>query len=180
MWPLIDKRGVDNACGFVIEMKVIRTLMLINHLVDSLPLLHKTDELNSLRKQPTFWDATTGFPLKWRLSNDYWWGATTHLGSASDWSCRERNLLQPFRSTTQIRVVTSHQYGILRSFLRKCRGMSGVPQARTLYLVEVTNSILILTTALGLFVNLFSYFVVWKQPLTNCTYRRYRFGMSSK
>ena len=34
--------------------------------------------------------------------------------------------------STQIRVVTSHQYGILRSFLRKCRGMSGVPQARTL------------------------------------------------
>ena len=180
MWPLIDKGGIDNACGFVIEMKVIRTLMLINHLVYSLPLLHKTDELNSLRKQPTFWDATTGFPLKWRLSNDYWWGATTHLGSASDWSCRERDLLQPIRSTTQIQVVTSHQYGILRSFLRQCRGMSGVPQARTLYLVEVTNSILILTPALGLFVDLFSYIVVWKQPLTNCTYRRYRFGMSSK
>ena len=45
------------------EMKVIRTLMPINHLVYSLPLLHKTDELNSLRKQPTFCDAT-GFPLK--------------------------------------------------------------------------------------------------------------------
>ena len=35
--------------------------MPINHLVYSLPLLHKTDELNSLRKQPTFCDATTGF-----------------------------------------------------------------------------------------------------------------------
>ena len=46
------------------EMKVTRTLMPINHLVYSLPLLHKTDELNSLRKQPTFWDATTAFPLK--------------------------------------------------------------------------------------------------------------------
>ena len=43
------------------EMKVIRTLMPINHLVYSLPLLHKTDELNSLRKRPTFCDATTGF-----------------------------------------------------------------------------------------------------------------------
>ena len=31
----------------------------------------------SLRKQPTFGDATTGFPAKWRLRND--------LGSASDW-----------------------------------------------------------------------------------------------
>ena len=27
------------------------------------------------------------------------------LGSGSDWSCRERNLLQPIRSTTQIWVV---------------------------------------------------------------------------
>ena len=43
------------------EMKMIRTVMPINHLVYSLPLLHKTDELNSLRKQPTFCDATTGF-----------------------------------------------------------------------------------------------------------------------
>ena len=34
------------------------------------------------------------------------------LVSASDWSCNEGNLLQPIRSTTQIRVVTGHQYGI--------------------------------------------------------------------
>ena len=34
------------------------------------------------------------------------------LGSASDWSCRVENLLQPTRSTTQIWVVTRHQYGI--------------------------------------------------------------------
>ena len=34
------------------------------------------------------------------------------LGSVSDWSCREGNLLQPIRSTTQICVVTRHQYGI--------------------------------------------------------------------
>ena len=34
------------------------------------------------------------------------------LGSASDWSCRVGNLLQPIRSTTQIWVVTRHQYGI--------------------------------------------------------------------
>ena len=29
--------------------------------------------------------------------------------SASDWSCREKNLLQPIRSTTQIWVVNRHQ-----------------------------------------------------------------------
>ena len=34
------------------------------------------------------------------------------LSSASDWSWRVENLLQPIRSTTQIWVVTRHQYGI--------------------------------------------------------------------
>ena len=68
----------------------------------------------SLRKQPTFRDATTGFPSKWRLRNA---GRNsilmTHhypdLGSAFDWS---------IRSTTQIWAVT-RQYEFLRSFLRR-------------------------------------------------------------
>ena len=34
------------------------------------------------------------------------------LGRASDRSCRVGNLIQPIRSTTQIWVVTRHQYGI--------------------------------------------------------------------
>ena len=34
------------------------------------------------------------------------------LGSFSGWSCRVRNLIQPIRSTTEISVVTRHQYGI--------------------------------------------------------------------
>ena len=34
------------------------------------------------------------------------------LGSASNWSYHVGNLLQPIRSTTQICVVTRHQYGI--------------------------------------------------------------------
>ena len=34
------------------------------------------------------------------------------LGSASDWSCCEGNLLQPIRSTTQFLIVTRHQYGV--------------------------------------------------------------------
>ena len=34
------------------------------------------------------------------------------LSSAFDWSCRVRNLLPSIRSTTQIWVVTRHQYGI--------------------------------------------------------------------
>ena len=38
------------------------------------------------------------------------------LGSASDWSYRLGNLIQPIRSTTQLWVVTRHQYGISALF----------------------------------------------------------------
>ena len=34
------------------------------------------------------------------------------LSNGSDWSCRARNLIQPIRGTTQIWVMTRHQYGI--------------------------------------------------------------------
>ena len=46
------------------EMKVIRTLKPINHLAYSLPAAHDYIHYFSLRKQPTFCDATTGFPAK--------------------------------------------------------------------------------------------------------------------
>ena len=36
----------------------------------------------------------------------------SNLGSASDRSCCVGNLIQQIRSTTQIWVVTRHQYGI--------------------------------------------------------------------
>ena len=56
-------------------------------------------------------------PPKWRLRNELSNSIliTRHypdLGSTSDWSCRMGNLIQPIRSTTQILVVTRHQYGI--------------------------------------------------------------------
>ena len=38
--------------------------------------------------------------------------SSLNLGIASDWSFCEENLLQPITSTTQIWVVTRHQYGI--------------------------------------------------------------------
>ena len=77
-----------------------------------------------LKQQTKFRDAITGFPTNWRLrSSDarnsilmtsYWWCVTTHanLSSASNWSCRVGNLLQPIRSSSLIWVVTLHQYGI--------------------------------------------------------------------
>ena len=108
-----------------------------------LTILQKSRGLCSLRKQPTFGDATTGFPAKWRLRNE---GRnsilmTRHypdLGSASDWSCRVGNLIRPIRSTTQIWVVTHYQYGIsaLVSSVAKCRLLS---QARDFEQATVYN-----------------------------------------
>ena len=71
----------------------------------------------SLRKQPTFGDATTGFPAKWRLRNERRNSIliTRHyqdLGNSSDWSCHVGNLIQPIRRTTQILGVTRRQSGI--------------------------------------------------------------------
>ena len=70
----------------------------------------------SVRKQPTFGDTTTGFPVKWRLRSERSNSIlmTRHypdLGSASDWLCHLGNLIQPIKSTTQIWVVTHHHYG---------------------------------------------------------------------
>ena len=70
-----------------------------------------------LRKQPTFGDATTGFPTKWRLRNERRNSIlmTRHypdLSSASDWLNQMSHAARPIRSTTQIWVVTRHQYGI--------------------------------------------------------------------
>ena len=63
----------------------------------------------------------TGFPAKWRLRNERRNSKLIRrhypdLGSASDWSCSVGNLFQPIRSTTQIWVVTRHQYGISAFF----------------------------------------------------------------
>ena len=74
-------------------------------------------EIINLRKQPTFRDATSGFPAKWRQRNERRNSilVTRHdpdLFSTSDWSCREGMFLQPIRSTIQIWVVVRHQYGI--------------------------------------------------------------------
>ena len=71
----------------------------------------------SLRKQPTFGDATTGFHTKWRLRNEYRNSIlmTCHypdLGSASDWLNQISHAVWSIRSTTQIWVVMRHRYGI--------------------------------------------------------------------
>ena len=78
----------------------------------------------SLRKQETFGDATIGFPAKWRLRNErrnsiLMTRHGAYLGSASDWSCRVGNLIQPIRISTQIWVVTRDSMDFLCSFLRR-------------------------------------------------------------
>ena len=66
----------------------------------------------SLRKQLTFGDATTGFPAKWRLRNERRNSIFPYLVSASDWLNEISRAAQPIRSTTQIWVVTRHEYEI--------------------------------------------------------------------
>ena len=65
-------------------------------------------------KQLTFHDATAGFPTKWHLRNKRRNSIlmTCHypdLGSTSDWLKQISLEAWPIRSTTQIKVVTSHQ-----------------------------------------------------------------------
>ena len=86
--------------------------------------------MSSLRKQPTFGDASTGFPAKWRLRNERrnFILMTRHypdLSNASDWLNQISYAARPIRRTTRIWVVTRHHYEILRSFLR--RHLSGKP-----------------------------------------------------
>ena len=92
-------------------------------------------EILNLRKQSTFHDATTGSPAKWHLRNEHRNSVlmTYHYpdpGSASDWSCRVGNLLQPIRSSTQIWVVTRHQYGISALVSQTSWNVSWFSQAR--------------------------------------------------
>ena len=61
--------------------------------------------ISSLRKLPTFRDATTVFP------RDYIWETSGEI------PLDEANF-QPIRSTIKIWVVTCHQYGSLHSFLK--------------------------------------------------------------
>ena len=71
----------------------------------------------SLRKQTTFRDISSDFPVKGHLRNKcrnsiLMMHHYPDLASASDWSCCMWNLPQPIISTTQIWVVACYQYGI--------------------------------------------------------------------
>ena len=73
--------------------------------------------ITSLRKQLTFCDATTDLQAKRRLRNKRRNSIlmTRHrsdLGSASDWLKQIFHAARPIRSSTQLWVLTRHQYGI--------------------------------------------------------------------
>ena len=64
-------------------------------------------KLTSLNKQPTFGDAITGFPAKWRLTNERRNSILTtrhcpDLGSAFDWLNQIFHAARPIRSKIQI------------------------------------------------------------------------------
>ena len=73
--------------------------------------------LTILRKQPTFRDASNSFPAKWHLRNERRNSIlmTCHypdLVSVSNWLKQFSQAVRLIRSTTQIWVVTRHQYRI--------------------------------------------------------------------
>ena len=73
--------------------------------------------ITSLRKQPTFGYAATGFPAKWRLRNERRNSIlmTRHypdVGSASDWLNQIPHLARPIRRIPQIWLVKRYQCGI--------------------------------------------------------------------
>ena len=101
-------------------------------------------------KQPIFGDATTGFSAKWRLRNEHRNSIlmTRHypnLGSASGWSCRVGNLIQPIRSNTPIWVVTRHQYDCLNQISHAAR-----PIRSTHYTKVLSSHTSIIATLYGM------------------------------
>ena len=71
---------------------------------------------HSLRKQPTFGDATHFFPRQMtsekRAQKFHTDDASLDLGSASHWFNQISHAVRPIRSNTQFWVVTRHPYGI--------------------------------------------------------------------
>ena len=101
-------------------------------------------EIINLRKQPTFPDATSGFPTKWRQRNEYRnsilvTGDYPDPVRSSDWSCREGKLLQPIITWhNQIWVVIHHQPGFLRPLL-SCH-FAGKPTLWSIYVYDMRRT----------------------------------------
>ena len=109
-----------------------------------------------LRKRSTFGDAITGFPAKWRLRNERRNSILmtchhTDLSCASDWLKQISLAARPIGRTTQMWVVTCHQYGIsslapLTSFRGKTKGSQTSPALTLKTLFSSSNLIKLATT----------------------------------
>ena len=132
-----------------------------------------------MTKQTTFRDASTGFLANWRLRNERRNSILmTHhypdLGSASDWLNQISHAARPIRSTTQIWVVTRHQYGISAlvsqtSFCgktsgdsAKCRLFSQTTSNQNHTIVQRRYDVLIAIVKLVLVLVLFTFLFRWK------------------
>ena len=98
--------------------------------VSSLFKIRKSSALLAWEKQPTFGNATTGFPAKWRLRNESGNSIlmTRHqiwASSASDWLNQISHAARPIRSTTQIWVVTRNQYELVWNFCARFSSFGG-------------------------------------------------------
>ena len=145
------------------------TLLYIFHLHQRL--------FSSLRKHLTIGDATTGFPAKWRLRNEHRNSIlmTRHypdLGSASDWLNRISQAARPIRSTTQIWVVTRHQYGISALVSQTSFGgetSGGVAKCRLFSQVTFLPVCLVCFSANSTYSTLTYLFIIFKRVLFSVT-----------
>jgi len=85
--------------GIKFKVESHRCKVIINQ---NISFIRNRQDKYSLRKQPTFSDATTGFPAKWRVRNE-----------------RRNSILMIQHVTTQIWVV--HQIGWIKFLMRQDR-----------------------------------------------------------
>ena len=103
----LKRPGKDNLKYELCDTVLISSL---SRYVNLCPGILKSLTPRSLRKRPTFGDATTGFFAKWRLRNERRNSVLMRhyqdLGSASAWLNQISHAARPIRSTTLIWVVT--------------------------------------------------------------------------
>ena len=114
MLPMLSLRKQADVRAYCSHVKIYCKSA---RLLSSHPWLFIHSFIHSFIQWPTLGDTTTGFPTKWRLRSkrrNYILMTPPYpdLGSASDWLSQISNRTQPIRCTTQVWVVTRHQYGI--------------------------------------------------------------------
>ena len=124
--------GVGGRCRAVFVILVVGIVYLGEWHTQIARVIRNT---RSLRKQPTFRDATTGFFAKWRLRNERRNSIlmTRHypdLVNASYWLNQISLATRPIRSIPQIWVVSRHQYEISALVLQRHFGEKPVVASR--------------------------------------------------